>query len=161
MLNSKIPPAPEYSSEMADSLGYLTRVTSRAFSRCLERRTVAHGVSAGQWPFLRALWKEEGITQRELSRRVGAREPTTVATLNRMEKAGFVRRKTYRTDRRKVCVFLTAKGRRLKGELMPCVAAVNGIATYDLGDTDIQLLKSLLLRVSNNLSRDESSFRAS
>ena len=57
-----------------NSVGYLTRITFRSFSRTLERMTLPHGVSAGQWRFLRVLWNEEGLTQRELSRRVGMRE---------------------------------------------------------------------------------------
>ena len=64
----------------------------RSFSRALERRTLEHGVSAGQWRFLRQLWLEDGITQRELSARVGMREPTTVVALKSLEAAGLVRR---------------------------------------------------------------------
>ena len=61
-----------------NSIGYLARLAFRSFSRALEKRTLPHGVTAAQWRFLRVLWLEEGITQRELSRRVGLREPTTV-----------------------------------------------------------------------------------
>src|SRR3546814_9202530 len=70
------------------SIGYLARVVFRSFSRLLERRTLAYDVSAGQWRFLRQLWREDGITQRELSERVGMREPTTVVALKGLEKAG-------------------------------------------------------------------------
>ena len=68
----------EYYTDPENSIGYLARVVFRSFSRLLERRTLTHDVSAGQWRFLRQLWREDGITQRELSERVGMREPTTV-----------------------------------------------------------------------------------
>src|SRR3546814_4155790 len=64
-------------------------------------------VSAGQWRFLRQLWREDGITQRELSERVGMREPTTVVALKGLEKAGFITRKKTAEDRRKTFIHLT------------------------------------------------------
>lgn len=57
------------------SLGYLVRDTHRAFIRALHARIIGHGITKGQWFFLRALWEEEGLTQRELSQRVGMMEP--------------------------------------------------------------------------------------
>jgi DNA-binding MarR family transcriptional regulator len=138
-----------------NSVGYLTRITFRSFSRTLERMTLPHGVSAGQWRFLRVLWNEEGLTQRELSRRVGMREPTTVTALNGMEKAGLVRRKPSSKDRRKVHVFLTPRARKLENLLMPCVAEVNRIAAEGLAAKDIATLRKVLLKMSANLMAQE------
>ena len=53
------------------SVGYLTRINFCAFSKALENLTEPHGVTAGQWRILRVLWEEDGITQREISNRVG------------------------------------------------------------------------------------------
>jgi DNA-binding MarR family transcriptional regulator len=147
-------PAHFYDNQM-NSIGYLTRITSRSFSRNLERRTLEFGVSSGQWPFLRALWNEEGLTQRELSRRVVMREPTTVTALNGMERAGFIKRVPSKEDRRKVHIFLTAKGRKLREKLMPCAANVNAIAARDLDPNDIAVLRRVLLTMSANLAEEE------
>ena len=59
---------------------------NRAFQRLLERRIAPYGVTRGQWYFLRVLWEEDGLSQRELSARVGMMEPTTVIALHSMEK---------------------------------------------------------------------------
>jgi len=150
---------PEQSAHFFDnpmnSIGYLTRITFRSFSRNLERRTLEYGVSAGQWPFLRALWNEEGMTQRELSRRVSMREPTTVTALNGMERTGLIKRVPSKEDRRKVHIFLTAKGRKLRDKLIPCVADVNAIASRELDPADIATLRRVLLRMSENLAKEE------
>src|SRR3954465_10604952 len=76
---------------LGGSLGYLIRDANRAFQRLLEKRIAPHGVTRGQWYFLRVLWEEDGISQRELSLRVGMMEPTTVIALRSMEKAGHIR----------------------------------------------------------------------
>jgi DNA-binding MarR family transcriptional regulator len=97
-----------------NSIGYLARIVFRSFSRLLERKTLMHDVSAGQWRFLRQLWREDGITQRELSERVGMREPTAVVALKGLEKAGFITRKKTADDRRKTFIHLTPHAKELE-----------------------------------------------
>jgi len=148
-------PSPDFYDDPANSLGYLTRIAHRAFSRQLERRTQMAGVSSGQWPFLRVLWNQEGMTQRELSRRVGMQEPTTVSALNSLERNGLVRREPSQADRRKVHVHLTPKGRALRTEMMTSVAEVNEIATRGVDPADMATLRRVLARLSENLTQDE------
>ena len=59
-----------------ESAGYLVRDTHLLFARTLRNLLQTHQITPGQWYFLRALWDEEGLSQRELSRRVGTTEPT-------------------------------------------------------------------------------------
>jgi len=133
------------------SLGYLVRDTFRAFTRELETRIAAEGVSIGQWYFLRALWEEDGLTQRELSRRVGMMEPTTVTAVNSMEAKGLVRRERDASDRRKMKIVLTPHGRGLKAKLLPCAKAVNELAAEGLSEEEVATLRRLLGRARRNL----------
>ena len=134
------------------SLGYLVRDTFRAFTRELESRIEEEaGVSIGHWYFLRALWEEDGLTQRELSRRVGMMEPTTVAAVSGMESKGLVRRDRDPDDRRKMNVFLTPRARKLKERLLPCARAVNELAAAGLDEQEVATLRALLDRVRRNL----------
>ena len=135
-----------------NSIGYLTRIAFRNFSRALERRTAPHGVTAGQWRFLRVLWREEGLTQRELSRRVGMREPTTVTALKSLERSGFVVRRQSAEDRRKTHVYLTPEARALREGLAPCIAEVNEIALAGLTEDEVLTLRRLLQHVGRNLA---------
>ena len=148
---AKAPP-PEFYADPNNSLGYLTRIAFRSFSRALEKRTLTHGVTAGQWRFLRVLWREDGITQRELSRRVGMREPTTVTALKSLEKSGFVRRVQSDQDRRKVHVYLTPLAAGLQPTLAPCVAEVNEIATRGMSAKEVETLRRLLQQAGQNLA---------
>jgi len=138
-------------AEPANSIGYLTRIAFRAFSRALEARTAPYGVSSGQWRFLRVLWREDGVTQRELSRRVGMREPTTVIALKSLEKSGFVVRRKNEADRRKIHVFLTPAARDLEATLMPAVAEVNAVALAGLTEAETAVLRKALAQVARNL----------
>ncbi len=143
---------PEFYTNPENSIGYLARVVFRSFSRLLEQGTLTQDVSAGQWRFLRQLWRQDGITQRELSERVGMREPTTVVALNGLEKSGFIIRKKSTEDRRKTFIYLTPHARKLELILAPMNAEVHEIATRGMTDEEVDVLQSLLLRVIANLA---------
>lgn len=133
------------------SIGYLIRDCYRIFSRALEKRIGRHGVRMGQWFFLRELWEEDGLTQRELSNRVGMMEPTTVVAIRGMVESGLVRRVMDKDDRRKRRIHLTAKGRRLKERLLPFAVEVNAIATQGLTTSEIRAFRRLIRRMEQNL----------
>ncbi len=138
----------------AASVGYLVRQTHRAFMRSLGARIAPHGVSIGMWYFLRALWEEDGISQRALSQRVGMMEPTTASALTNMERKGFVRRLRNRVDRRIVNVFLTERGRALREQLLPLAADVNQMALLDLSGEELSRLRAILTKLGAALDAD-------
>ena len=142
----------EYYTDLENSIGYLARIVFRSFSRLLERGTLTQDVSAGQWRFLRQLWREDGITQRELSERVGMREPTTVVALKGLEKAGLITRTKTDADRRKTFIYLTPHAKKLELVLAPMNAEVHEIATQGMTDAEVEQLQLLLRRVIDNLS---------
>jgi DNA-binding MarR family transcriptional regulator len=148
---SKTRHPPAYYTNPENSIGYLSRITFRSFSRVLERRTLKHNISAGQWRFLRQLWRDEGLTQRELSARVGMREPTTVVALKGLEAAGLIRREKSLVDKRKVHIFLTPHAKKLEKLLAPLNAEVHEIATAGMTEEDVQTLQRLLRQVIENL----------
>ena len=133
-------------------MGHLSRRSFRAFSRALESKTILHGVTGGQWRFLRVLWENDGITQRELSDLVGTKEPTTVRSIRSLEKSKLVVRAPDPSDKRKLNIRLTAKSRKLRKELMPYVIAVNEQATRGISKKDQETAKKVLRQMYLNLN---------
>ena len=134
------------------TIGYLVRDVHRSLARALQSRIASHGVSMGQWFFLRALWDKDGLTQRELSQRVGMMEPTTVTALNGMERRGLVERVRNTHDRRKVNIYLTPKGRALRDVLLPCSVEVNREATQGVAKDELAMAMDVLRRMAANLT---------
>jgi DNA-binding MarR family transcriptional regulator len=128
------------------------RDTHLLFAKTLRTKLQKHQITPGQWYFLRTLWDEEGLSQRELSRRVGTTEPTTVSALRLLARNEMIERVRNPEDRRTINIFLTDKARALKSELMPVAVAVNNIATSGLSDEEFIQLRSLLQKVRENLS---------
>ncbi|HET9149072.1 MAG TPA: MarR family winged helix-turn-helix transcriptional regulator [Alphaproteobacteria bacterium] len=138
------------------SIGYVLRDTYRSFTRVLQSKIAPHGVSIGQWYFLRVLWAQDGLTQRELSQRVGMMEPTTVTALNGMEKRGYVKRVRNANDRRKINIYLTDKGRALKARLLPFVPEINRLATRGIPESEMEHVRKLLAAMKKNLDQSPS-----
>src|SRR5215472_15018502 len=151
--------APKAKARLTDVLpprlssGYLVRDAHRAFQRLLERRIAPYGVTRGQWYFLRVLWTADGLSQRELSARVGMMEPTTVIALRSMERAQLIRRLRADDDRRKVRVFLTAKAKRLRDELLTVARGITDEAEQGIGTRELALFRQVITRMTANLDR--------
>ena len=97
-----------------ESVGYQIRQTQRLVQRYLQQKIEPYGVTPGMWYFLRALWHQDGMTQRELSLVVGTMEPTTLTAIKSMERRGLVRRVKNADDRRKINIYLTRRGHALR-----------------------------------------------
>jgi len=138
-----------------NSAGYLVRDTHLLFAKALRTRLQSHQITPGQWYFLRALWDEEGLSQRELSRRVGTTEPTTVSALRLLARSGMIERVRNPKDRRTINIYLTDKARDMKSELMPVAIEVNDLAAAGLSRDEFLQLRHLLQKMRNNLDSEE------
>ena len=135
---------------LQSSVGYQTRLTHRLVQRLLQARIAPYGVQLGMWYFLRVLWDEDGLTQRELSNRIGIMEPTTLHTLAIMERRGLIKRVRNAVDRRKTNVFLTPKGRHLQALLLPIAAQVVADLTRGFTKREVQQFVGFLRRLQAN-----------
>lgn len=143
---------------LEESVGYQIRATHRALQRFLHLKIEPYGVTLGMWYFLRALWAEDGLTQRELSRRIGTTEPTTLMAIQKMEREGLVRRVRNKTDRRKWNVRLTPKAQKLKTDLIPLARDVVSASVESLNSKEVQRLLWSLSEIQKNIQAATSQF---
>jgi MarR family transcriptional regulator, organic hydroperoxide resistance regulator len=138
-----------------ERFAHLVKLAARGLARALQMRLTEHAVSYGHWTFLRILWEEEGLTQRELSARAGVMEPTTFAALKAMAQRGYVTRRRNPQSRKEMQVFLTPQGRALQAKLVPLAEEVNDVALQGVGTADIAATRRTLLALINSLAADE------
>ena len=114
---------------MQPELGHkLTRAvltTADVFLREGQRLFRPHGITAAQYNVLSALAEEwEGLSQRELGDVLVVDRSNVTGLVDRMEKAGWVRRADDPADRRVYRVKLTPAGRTLWEKISPAYEAV-------------------------------------
>ncbi len=137
-----------------DRLAHLVRDTARALTRELQELLAGHGVPFGHWVFLRILWEQDGLSQKELSDQAGVMEPTTYAAMRAMETLGYILRSQAPGNRKNVYVHLTRKGRALKSRLVPLAEQVNRSASEGLAQADLDATRRTLLAMLENLGRE-------
>lgn len=130
--------------EFADALARVARAVKSAAGEAMR----ALGVHAGQNFVLDELWREDGLTPGELARRIGVDVSTVTRTAQRMEAAGLVARAPDQGDARLIRVFLSERGRALRGELPPVLATVYAQALKELTPDQRATLIALLRQVA-------------
>ncbi|HYB56724.1 MAG TPA: MarR family winged helix-turn-helix transcriptional regulator [Alphaproteobacteria bacterium] len=143
---------PRFSYPAEKSVGHQLRAANRAFQRDLQERIQPFGITNGMWWFLRPLWEEDGLSQRELSEKAGTTEPTTVTAVHAMEKRGLVVRVRDRRDRRKSNIFLTRSARALRERILPCAREVNQAAAQGIPAAEIKAFMRTLAKMRANLA---------
>ena len=140
-------------AQLRSGIGKLLRRAHRAYSRKLQDELSAHGVSLAQYLHLRELWELGGdsITQNALSQKVGIEKASSTAVLDALEKNGLILRVRNAEDRRKVNVYLTPAGKKIRDGLSPAARGVAMQAVSDLSPTELDLLFSALNRLIASL----------
>ena len=141
----------EAQAQQRSGIGKLLRRAHRTYSRRLQDELAAHGVSLAQYLHLRELWELNGMTQNELSQKVGIEKASSTAVLDALEKNGLIVRVRNSQDRRKVNVHLTPAGRKIREALSPAAMGVATQAVSDLSEAELDSLFSALTRVIANL----------
>jgi MarR family transcriptional regulator, organic hydroperoxide resistance regulator len=115
----------------------------------------ALGLYRGQPPVLRALWEQEGLTQKELAEKLQNTPATITKMLQRMEKAGFIQRKPDETDQRIMRVYLTQSGRSIKDQVEAIWKRMEKETFQNFTDQELTVLRAYMLRIRANLLRFE------
>lgn len=134
-----------------ESLGYQVNLLARLLEQALRREIAAHGVVPGQFPALLNLYEEDGLTQAELTRRVGIEQPTMANTLQRMERDGLIERIADPSDRRRVRIHLTRHARQLQSRLAKAGHEVNAQAVEGLRPNELAAFMKTLRQLVENL----------
>lgn len=139
--------------DVKPGVGYFVREASRAYSRVLQTGFVELGVTPPQFFYLRALWENDGMTQTELGTRLGSDRGTISFVLTTMEKQGLIERRVDAQDLRRTRVFLTSRGKRLRGPLLSIANRMNDVATAGLSATAVTQVKNSLEKIIMNLEQ--------
>jgi DNA-binding MarR family transcriptional regulator len=132
-------------------LGKRLRLAHMAFSRALREELAKEKMTFGQFVHLERLWEEDGLTQTELSARVGVETASSTIVLDELQRLALIDRKRDDDDRRRINVFLTDAGRRLKRQLLGRVKVVNRVAREGMSKDEVALTFEVLDQIKGRL----------
>lgn len=138
-------------SDNSRSAGVLASDIARLYAAALQRGLQPLGLSRAQFHALSQLWAGDGLTQRELSDRLGIEQATMANTLARMERDRLIERKPHPDDGRSQQIWLTANARELEAAANAAASEANDRVISGLPVAERELFFSMLGRVISNL----------
>jgi DNA-binding MarR family transcriptional regulator len=133
--------------EKSGSAGYLANHMARLFALGLQERIKPLGLAPGQFMVLIELWREDGLSQRDLVERLDVEQATIANTLARMERDGLISRAPHQGDARIKLIRLTPKARRIEAEAVAAARAQNQAALGDLTPAEREQFLDMMRRV--------------
>ncbi len=138
----------------SNSAGYLANHVARLFARELAEAVRPLGLAPAQFMVLLELWREEGLTQKDLVGRLDVEQATMAATLARMERDGLIERRPDQADARARRIQLTVRARALQEPALAAAKSVNARALAGFSEAEREVLLSGLRRIVGALSRN-------
>jgi len=136
-----------------ESVGYLVNQTGRKLTALLLQHFKPYDITPEQWTLLNRLGEQDGITQCDLAKRIDKDQTNVTRMLDQLERKGFVKRRMNEADRRSYLACITEEGKALVRKLAPIESEVLDLVTDGLSGEEVKLLKSILLRLTENAVR--------
>lgn len=130
-----------------DTLPMLLNITLDGVMPVYRELFARNGLTEQQWRVLRVLWAEGPVTTTHLSRQTLLPAPSLVGILDRLQAKGLIARERRDTDRRKVHVAATDKGRTLHDRVMPDLTRVHDRVTGAVSGPEWQAMAATLARI--------------
>jgi len=135
-------------------LGGLISYLLRAQSAFYTQRLKPYHISYGQFPFLRALYREDGVNQETIAKRLLFNKATIARAIDKLEREGFVYRTQDESDGRANRIFLAPKGKELKPEMDQLSNEWNSILLSGFTEIEGLMLKELMKKTLFNVMRE-------
>ena len=137
----------------SESSGFILERTAKRLKQFFQQQLTAAGtgITIDQWVVLQVLDRQEGLSQLEIARETYKDAPTITRIIDLLCKKGLTERANDPDDRRKFNIHLTPAGRRKIVEVHPVILQYRQVAHRGLSERDLELLRSLLDRIFENL----------
>lgn len=145
------PPATAQARRRDHKIGLMFQYIARLRNRYFDKLVAPHDLTSAQVRVINLLLRQEAMSQVEISRILGIGTVAVSAQLDRMEKNGWVVRKSDPQDRRSNRVWLTKAGLAKKPVLEDGFAHLNDVAFAGLSDAEVAALVEALRKVRLNL----------
>ena len=134
-----------------NSLFYMLHDATRQLRKHFDRRATRLELTRAQWRALKATSRQEGLSQTELAEYLDM-EPIPVGrVIDRLEKTGFVERRSDPADRRRWRLYLTPKAHAVVDEMEDIATGLREDALRGVERDDLDALMRVLGQIKENL----------
>lgn len=126
-------------------------IISRKITKYYNRKLAPYGLKAQHFFILVYLWEKDGVKSRDLQEVLSLESASLTGHIDRMEKAGFIKREFDPDDRRAIKIFLTEKGKSMQTVLTPIGNELKTNLRKGIPALGIRIFKKGLEIINNRL----------
>jgi len=138
-------PTPTLASQ-TEEFAHLLHLAAHDWRTVLDRRLRPLGLSRATWMLLAFVRKLDGPNQTQLADRLGLEGASVVRLVDRLEREGYVERRTG-ADRRVKTIHATARGEALASEIFRIAGEMRGDLFRGIPAEEIAAAHALLARL--------------
>ncbi|MFZ0368259.1 MAG: MarR family transcriptional regulator [Halobacillus sp.] len=126
--------------------------TDLKLTNYIKSRLEPYNLAPEQNLIMMLLWEEDGLNQRQISRKLNKDKTNIARMASNLESKGFITRNYSIEDRRSLELYLTPTGSELREEILPVTEEFNKIATKNLTSREKEQLEHLLSKIDQNFN---------
>ena len=132
-------------------MGLMLKTSAKAWEKAadIELRE-RFGLTGAKWKILVVLSIKEGITQKHMADMAFVEAPTLVPIIDRMEKDGYLKRKSDPKDRRNNLIFMTKKSKDIVDPIIDCILEIRNMGLNKISKKDMEITKKVLGQIMSN-----------
>ena len=134
------------------SVGKYISIIHRTGSSFLSKEFSKFNIGSGQYMYLIHLYKNDGLSQEELTEILNIDKGTTAKSIKKLETEGFVMRVKDKNDKRINRVYLTPKALEIKDEFLSSINACENTLTSNLSYAEKEQALTLLKKITYNIT---------
>lgn len=137
--------------EKKKSAGYLANHMARLFAQGLQERIKSLDLAPAQFMTLLELWNKDGLSQKELIKRINVEQATMANTIRRMERDGLITRKQNPTDARSHTIFLTKRAKQIEQAAVEAAYSQNAVALEGFSQQEHEQFLEFMQKIIENM----------
>ena len=134
------------------SVGMLLHHATRTHLERIHNALEKYGVQKTFGPILKTLSETEGISQSTLAEMMRVTAPSMSVSLQKMENAGLLLRKSDGEDMRQIRLYLTEAGRETAQKAEREIKRVDAMLIEGLTQEEQKIFKRILIKILNSLN---------
>ena len=135
----------------------IKQINTRLLNKFLAQKNIT-AFNGEQGRILHVLWENDGISNRELSKKSGLAMSSLTTMLERMEEKKLLERRVDENDKRKILIFLTDYAKSLKSEYDEISDKMTEISFEGISNEERLAFEATLEKVLYNFEKTEQEF---
>lgn len=120
---------------------------ARKVTKAYREEIVSYGLTHGQFFLIIAIMEEEGLLPSELADKTSQDRPTITGLLDRLEKDGWIERKTDPRDRRSLRIYLGPRANESRADILRLFEETNQKFLDRFSSREWNQMQSFLVRL--------------